>query len=124
MFHLLGLLLSPNYCEHVWAHIRLNTLLLYVCQVVYERMRMCRAMVNDHFTPAYLAAMTSAMAAFQAGYPARRRQQTGPQARQRHDVSAAEAAPISAGISQREGGPSRSEGGNCKPADVGHAKAA
>ena len=33
---------------------------------------MCRAMVNDHFTPAYLAAMTSAMAAFAVGYPALR----------------------------------------------------
>ena len=39
-------------------------------QQAYGRMRMCRAMVNDHFTPAYLAAMTSAMAAFSDGYPA------------------------------------------------------
>ncbi len=38
-------------------------------QQAYSRMRMCRAMVNDHFTPAYLAAMTSAMAAFADGYP-------------------------------------------------------
>ena len=39
---------------------------------VYGRMRMCRAMVNDHFTPAYLAAMASAVTAFEAGYPAER----------------------------------------------------
>ena len=44
-------------------------------QQAYGRMRMCRAMVNDHFTPAYLAAMTSAMAAFADGYPARRSKQ-------------------------------------------------
>lgn len=43
-----------------------------VPQQVYGRMRMCRAMVNDHFTPAYLAAMASAVALFEAGYPAHR----------------------------------------------------
>jgi len=45
-------------------------------QQAYSRMRMCRAMVNDHFTPAYLAAMTSAMAAFADGYPAVRQPQS------------------------------------------------
>ena len=45
-------------------------------QQAYGRMRMCRAMVNDHFTPAYLAAMTSAMAAFSDGYPAVRQPQS------------------------------------------------
>jgi hypothetical protein len=44
-------------------------------QQAYGRMRMCRAMVNDHFTPAYLAAMTSAMVAFSDGYPALRSHQ-------------------------------------------------
>lgn len=48
-----------------------------VPQQVYGRMRMCRAMVNDHFTPAYLAAMTSAVALFEGGYPAERMQFDG-----------------------------------------------
>ena len=43
----------------------------WVPQQVYGRMRMCRAMVNDHFTPAYLSAMTRAVASFEAGYPAK-----------------------------------------------------
>ena len=47
-----------------------------VPQQAYGRMRMCRAMVNDHFTPAYLAAMTSAMAAFADGYPEVRQPQS------------------------------------------------
>ena len=51
-----------------------------VPQQVYGRMRMCRAMVNDHFTPAYLAAMTSAVARFEAGYPAERVRFDGPNA--------------------------------------------
>lgn len=51
-----------------------------VPQQVYGRMRMCRAMVNDHFTPAYLSAMASAVALFDAGYPAQRTHSDGPNA--------------------------------------------
>lgn len=48
-----------------------------VPQQFYGRMRMCRAMVNDHFTPAYLAAMASAVALFEGGYPTERMQSDG-----------------------------------------------
>ena len=52
-----------------------------VPQQVYGRMRMCRAMVNDHFTPAYLSAMASAVALFEAGYPAQHKPFDSPRAR-------------------------------------------
>lgn len=35
---------------------------------VYGRMRLCRTMVQDHFTPAYLRSMRAAVASFEADY--------------------------------------------------------
>jgi hypothetical protein len=35
---------------------------------LYGRMRLCRTMVSDHFTPAYLRSMHAATSAFESGY--------------------------------------------------------
>ena len=70
--------------------------------------------VSDHFTPAYLAAMASAVAAFEAGYPSERLQHEAPVA----------PAPCSEGPSARGGVTARNYLASADEGVIGHAKAA
>ena len=54
-----------------------------------SNLRGCVWQVSDHFTPAYLASMASAVASFEAGYPAERLQ---------HDVLSSDEATAGDGV--------------------------